>query len=139
MLVKIIQSTEGILAKMIPMSEWKEGSSFFSDEGDYIQVGTWNYTAGKTLGPHIHNEVSRQIFHTCEVLFICHGSIKASIYDSQERLAEQLILCAGDTLILLAGGHGYEILEDGTRVLEIKNGPYLGADIDRRIIEHRQA
>jgi hypothetical protein len=33
---------------------------------------------------------------------------------------------------LLRGGHGYEILEDGTQVLEVKNGPYLGPDVDRR-------
>ena len=34
--------------------------------------------------------------------------------------------------MLLRGGHGYEILEDGTQVLEVKNGPYLGPDVDRR-------
>ena len=28
-------------------------------------------------------------------------------------------------------GEGYKILEEGTKVLEIKNGPYLGAEIDR--------
>jgi len=40
-----------------------------------------------------------------------------------------------ETLILLKGGHGYEILEDGTRVLEVKNGPYPGAEVDRRRLE----
>jgi hypothetical protein len=37
----------------------------------------------------------------------------------------------GDTIILLNGGHGYEILSDNTKVLEVKNGPYVGADKDR--------
>ena len=40
----------------------------------------------------------------------------------------------GDVVILLRGGHGYDIIEDGTQVLEIKNGPYLGAEVDRRRI-----
>jgi hypothetical protein len=43
-----------------------------------------------------------------------------------------MIVDEGDILILLQGGHGYEILEDGTQVLEVKNGPYIGADLDRR-------
>ena len=38
----------------------------------------------------------------------------------------------GDILILLTGGHGYEILTEGTQVLEVKNGPYVGAEADRR-------
>ena len=38
-------------------------------------------------------------------------------------------------MICLEGGHGYEILEDNTRVLEIKNGPYPGPEKDRRRLE----
>ena len=59
----------------------------------------------------------------------------ASIFDEEGGLVERLELGAGDTLILLNGGHGYEILEDNTQVLEVKNGPYPGAEADRRRIE----
>ena len=38
--------------------------------------------------------------------------------------------------MLLECGHGYTILSDDTKVIEIKNGPYLGADVDRRRIEN---
>jgi hypothetical protein len=38
-------------------------------------------------------------------------------------------------MVLLAGGHGYEILEDNTKILEVKNGPYLGASEDRKRIQ----
>jgi len=129
-----IESNDGLLAKMIPQSEWKEGSHFFSEAHDYLQVGTWRYSAGKTLGPHIHNEVQRTIHHTSEVIFVYNGSIMASVYDGQKQLVKQVVLKEGDTLILLKGGHGYEILEDDTRVLEIKNGPYPGPELDRRLI-----
>ncbi|MGE5389739.1 MAG: hypothetical protein ACM3PE_01620 [Deltaproteobacteria bacterium] len=132
--VKTITSRDGVLARLIPGAEWQEGSNFFSEDHEYLQVGTWNYPAGKTLGPHIHNGVYRTINYTCEALFVFSGSVQASIYDCQERLIEQVVLKKGDILILLQGGHGYEILEDHTRVLEIKNGPYGGADVDRRMI-----
>jgi hypothetical protein len=31
------------------------------------------------------------------------------------------------------GGHDYTILEDDTRILEIKNGPFLGREIDKTL------
>lgn len=132
--VTTIESKGRVLAKKIPISEWEEGLRFFSEEQDFIQVGTWNYNTGETLGPHIHNEVPRTVTYTCEVLFVYSGMVMASIYDRDEQLVERVALREGDTLVLLDGGHGYEVLEDGTRVLEVKNGLYFGADIDRRII-----
>ena len=30
---------------------------------------------------------------------------------------------------MLSGGHGYEVLEDDTKVLEIKNGPYYTCNL----------
>ena len=59
---------------------------------------------------------------------------KAEIYDLEEKPVEKLLIQKGDILILLESGHGYHILEDNTKVLEIKNGPYLGAEIDRHRI-----
>ncbi len=81
---------------------------------------------------HIHNEVERKVIRTQEVLYIRKGKISAKIYDLDENFVEELIVSEGDTLILLESGHGYKILEDGTQVLEVKNGPYLGAEVDRR-------
>ncbi|MEG2082632.1 MAG: hypothetical protein RR011_05330, partial [Oscillospiraceae bacterium] len=58
----------------------------------------------------------------------------AKIYSLGEELVDEFDVHTGDVLILLGSGHGYSILEDGTKVLEVKNGPYLGAEIDRRRI-----
>lgn len=131
--IETVNSLGKVLARMIPHNEWHEGLTFYSNDQDSLQVGTWHYAAGKTLGPHTHNEVKREISRTCEVLFVFSGRVKAIIYDHGIQVKE-LLLTRGDTLILLEGGHGYEVLEDGTKVLEIKNGPYLGPDIDRRLI-----
>jgi uncharacterized protein YjlB len=72
------------------------------------------------------------VLWTQEVLYIRRGRIKAVIFDTKEQKIAELEVAAGDLLVLLRGGHGYEILDDGTQVLEIKNGPYVGADVDRR-------
>ena len=61
------------------------------------------------------------------------GSIQASIFDEDEEhtLLDSFVVNQGEILVLLNGAHGYKILEDGTQVVEVKNGPYLGAEVDR--------
>ena len=131
--VKEIVEDGGVLARFIPSQEaWKEGLNFFSPESEFIQVGTWGYNKEKQLLAHSHNRVPRQVNWTQEVLFIHQGRLQAHIYNSREELVAEWIASAGDILIMLSGGHGYTILDDETRVLEIKNGPYVGADKDRR-------
>lgn len=122
-----------VLARHIPAElAWQPGLNFFSADEEYLQVGSWGYSQGKQLLPHAHNVVPREVPLTQEVLYIRKGKIKASIYDSDDVLCAEWEVGAGDILILLGGGHGYEILEGETQVLEIKNGPYVGADADRR-------
>jgi hypothetical protein len=132
---EVIEIKEGnlVLARHIPASAaWKDGLNFFSQDEDFIQVGIWGYDEGKELKAHIHNEVKREVLWTQEVLFVRCGKLRANIYDTNENKVAELEVNAGDVIILLLGGHGYDILQDGTQVLEIKNGPYLGPEIDRR-------
>jgi hypothetical protein len=131
----IIEIKEGdvVLARYIPSGvAWQEGLSFFSQNPDFVQVGTWVYDAEKKLNAHTHNEVERKVLWTQEVLFVRKGRIQANIFNSKEQKVTEMIVDEGDILILLQGGHGYEILQNGTQVLEVKNGPYIGADLDRR-------
>lgn len=127
-------SKDGILyARHIPSAEaWKDGLNFFSDDEEFVQVGTWQYEQGKELLAHAHNRVDRNVSHTQEVLYVRRGSLLARIYDQHDVLIKEITAGEGDILVLLRGGHGYEILESGTQVLEIKNGPYVGAEADRR-------
>ena len=123
-----------IYARLIRSNEWDEGLSFFSKDEEFVQVGTWVYPEGKELAAHVHNKLPREISHTQEVLLIKKGKVEASIFDKNNIIFNKLELNEGDILILLNGGHGYKILEDNTQVLEMKNGPYLGAEVDRKRI-----
>ena len=124
-----------VIARHIKPEDIKTGLNFFSQDEEYIQVGVWgNYEGGKQLGAHIHNTVERTIDRTYEVLYVMSGAINAQIFDMNEQPIEQVTVKQGEILVLLECGHGYTILEDGTNVLEVKNGPYLGAEVDRRRI-----
>lgn len=122
-----------VIAKYISSNDaWGEGLKFFSADEEYIQAGTWGYDEGKKLLPHIHNEVPREVLWTQEVIFVKKGKIMAHIFNQKEEKMTDQEVSAGDIIILLRGGHGYTIMENGTQVLEVKNGPYVGADRDRR-------
>ena len=134
MAIKEIKQNDIILAKYISSKEFEEGLKFYSSDNDFIQLGTWKYDSGRKLLPHIHNNVERIVEWTQEIIYVKSGSVKASIYGVDEELVSEIFLKEGDILILLRGGHGYEILEDNTQVKKIKNGPYVGAEKDRRRI-----
>ena len=131
MAIHEIKDGDTVLARHVTAEEWGEGLKFFSADADFIQVGIWGYDEGKELLAHAHNDVPRTFNITQETLYIRKGRIRASIYDKSLKLIDEREVGEGDIITLMYGGHGYTILEDGTQVLEVKNGPYVGAEADR--------
>jgi mannose-6-phosphate isomerase-like protein (cupin superfamily) len=84
-----------------------------------------NHPAGKIIEPHYHNAVQRNVVFTQEVLVIKKGKLKVDFYDDDLKLSETRILETGDVILLSAGGHGFEVLED-LEMIEVKQGPYEG-------------
>ena len=132
MVTKIIEENGIIFAKKISLDNIEKGLCFYSNDEDFIQVGTWNYEKGRYLAAHNHNIVERKINRTNEVIIILNGKLKIDIYNENDEKIAELEAKKNDLLIMMNGGHGYHILEDNTKVIEIKNGPYLGAEKDRR-------
>lgn len=128
---KKIVDGETLVAELVRDSDWENGLHFISSPDDYIQVGTWEYPKGKNLQVHKHLSYPRTGLKTQEFIFIKEGSVRVEIFSEDKRLLGTEILKKGDFIILLHGAHGYEILEDNTRVIEVKNGPYSGPDKDR--------
>ena len=131
--IEEITQGEEVLARILRHDRvWKKGLNFFSKDKDFIQVGTWGYDAKKQLKAHSHNTVVREISKTQEVLYVKQGKLRVKIFGKDDNFVAEEVAFAGDILIMLEGGHSYEIMEDNTQVLEIKNGPYVGAELDRR-------
>ena len=120
------------LARHIPADDLVNGRSFFSESGEFIQVGTCGYDSGENISPHIHNEFSRTASRTCEMLYVISGALEVDIFDLDKHHVESFAVNKGDVLVLLECGHGFTITRDNTRVLEVKNGPYFGAEKDRQ-------
>ncbi len=123
------------LAIIIRANYQKEGISFFTP-GDFSQqLGYMNRPKGYVIDPHVHNLIERKVTLTQEVLYIKSGRVRVDFYDDDRNYLESKIVSKGDVILLAAGGHGFEMLEDA-EMIEIKQGPYCG-DEDKVRFEHK--
>ena len=88
-----------------------------------------SYAPGKVIPAHTHNPVAREVSYTQEALFIRKGKVRVDFYTKQREYRMSRVLGAGDVVLLIAGGHGFEVLEK-LNMIEVKQGPYLG-DADK--------
>jgi hypothetical protein len=48
MTLQEVREGDLVLARYIPANKaWNDGLAFFSSDDEYVQVGTWQYPAGK--------------------------------------------------------------------------------------------
>ena len=59
------------------------------------------------------------------------GSMKVILYTEEKDFLQEYTLFEGDLAVFAYGGHGYEILEDDTQIIESKNGPFLDVKVDK--------
>jgi hypothetical protein len=110
-----------------------EGVTFVTSPDDTQQVAHINHPKHTTIAPHFHNRVKRVIYDTQETLIVKNGKLKCNFYRFDRSFVSSIILCSGDALILISGGHGFEVLED-VDMIEVKQGPYLGEKDKERFI-----
>jgi len=124
-LIKKIFDGDELLAIIIINEYCEEGIHFFTPDDYSQQLGYMNHPKGKIIEPHVHNPVPRQVEYTQEVLFIKSGKLRVDFYSLDQKYLESHILSKDDVILLIKGGHGFEVLED-IEMFEIKQGPYVG-------------
>ena len=132
-MIEEIKHNETLLGLIIRSSFNKPGVHFFTPDDFSQQLAFMKHPQGKTIMPHVHNSVPREVHYTKEVLFIRKGKIRVDFFDNDENYLKSRILCTGDVILLSEGGHGFELLEE-TEMIEVKQGPYAG-DTDKTRFE----
>ena len=128
----------GEMLALIVRNEFsRPGVSFFTPGELSQQLAYMQHPAGKVIAPHIHNPVPRHVAYTQETLFIKSGRLRVDFFDGAENYLESRELRQGDVVLLIRGGHGFEVLED-SEMIEVKQGPYAG-DRDKTLIAVRRA
>jgi mannose-6-phosphate isomerase-like protein (cupin superfamily) len=116
-----------LLALIVSHRFNQPGIHFFTPNELSQQLAYMHHPTGKIIPPHVHNPVPREVTYTQEVLFIKSGKLRVDFYSDQQQYLESRILMAGDTILLITGGHGFEVIEE-VEMIEVKQGPYVGEE-----------
>jgi mannose-6-phosphate isomerase-like protein (cupin superfamily) len=120
-----IKHDNNLLAIIISSKFNQPGIHFFTPDSFSQQIAYMKHPTGKVIDPHVHNPVERQVFYTQEVLFIKKGRVRVDFYSETHEYLESRSLSAGDVILLVSGGHGFEVIEE-LEMIEVKQGPYVG-------------
>lgn len=120
-----------ILAIIYRDEDWVKGLNFITPNDLFIQVGSWWYDRGRQLARHIHNDFERSATRTQESVYVRKGSMRVTLYTEAREEFQTFDLLTGDLAVFGFGGHGYEILEDDTQIIESKNGPFVDVETDK--------
>ncbi|MGF7078028.1 hypothetical protein [Mucilaginibacter sp. UYCu711] len=124
-MIEKVEHNNQMLALIIRSSFSKQGIEFFTPQDFSQQLGYMNRPAGYVINPHVHRLVERKVTLTQEVLYIKSGKVKVDFYDDHRNYLESRVIEEGDVILLAAGGHGFEMLEN-SEMIEVKQGPYCG-------------
>lgn len=124
-MIETLKIGEQLLAVIVPRSFREKGIHFFTPNDLSQQLAFMRHPEGKTIDPHVHKPVSRNVHYTQEVLLIKKGKLRVDFYDNDQQYLESRILEEGDVVLLATGGHGFEVLEE-VEMIEVKQGPYAG-------------
>ncbi|MEX2016819.1 MAG: hypothetical protein WD873_09245 [Candidatus Hydrogenedentales bacterium] len=124
-----------LLALIVRDGYSKPGISFFTPHDLSQQLAYMHHPAGKVIEAHIHNPVARSVAYTQETLFIKRGRLRVDFFSGRQEYLESRELTAGDVILLVGGGHGFEVLEE-LEMIEVKQGPYAG-DGDKTVFSAR--
>ena len=125
MMVEEIKKGFQTIAIVLKNSYKKDGISFFTPNDFSQQLAYMKHQKGTSIQAHVHNAVERSILKTQEVIFLRKGRLRVDLYDDNQQYLESRIMESGDVILLAAGGHGFEALEE-VEMVEVKQGPYSG-------------
>ena len=117
-----------LFARIIHTNKFDGVFQFFTDDKYNLQVSAWNHKKGYECVPHIHNARPRTITLVNEVVIVISGEVLVTFYTAEGGRIADRVLRKLDICHTLEGGHGYKILTEGTRIIEVKNGPFMGDD-----------
>ena len=130
--VEVISAADGQpLAYIVRANMMPNTTTFVTPDTTNMQLGFVVYPSGGTIARHVHLPLERRITGTNEVLIVRQGRCEINIYGEARDLVATRELRTGDVMLMVAGGHGFRMLEN-TVLLEVKQGPYTGFEEKER-------
>ena len=109
-------------------------TTFFSPAESSFQFGLLAHEAGFVEPPHYHRPFIREISDLQQMFVVQRGSVAVQLYSDDGDMFREVILRQGDAIVLVHGVHSLRVIED-MQCISIKQGPFLGTEYDKVIVE----
>jgi hypothetical protein len=133
MSVEVIEYDGIRYAEVIWADTKVEKTTFFSPPVSSFQFGLLAHQAGFVEPPHYHKPFTRQITDLQQMFVVQRGVVTVQLYSDDGDLLREIILRAGDAIVLIHGVHAIRVLED-MQCISVKQGPFLGSEKDKVIV-----
>jgi len=109
-------------------------TTFFSPADSSFQFGLLAHHAGFVEPAHYHKPFQREIQDLQQMFVVQRGVVAVDLFsDAGERIRE-IVLKAGDAIVLIHGVHAIRVLED-MQCISVKQGPFLGTEYDKVFVD----
>jgi hypothetical protein len=109
-------------------------TTFFSPAESSFQFGLLAHEAGFVEAPHYHRPFSRTIDDLQQMFVVQRGVVAVELYSDDGTKLQEVILRAGDAIVLIHGVHAVRVIED-MQCISVKQGPFLGVDYDKVVVD----
>ncbi|MBU1040856.1 MAG: hypothetical protein KKF77_07150 [Proteobacteria bacterium] len=131
--VEQLTDSDRLVAIIIHAEYCQPGIAFFTPNSFSQQLAAMCHPKGHKIQAHLHKPLPRQVLHTQETLFVKRGVVKVNFYNEQKQYLTTRTLKTGDVILLVSGGHDFEMLEE-TEMIEVKQGPYAEKEDKERFV-----
>ena len=117
-------------AELIWADTQVEQTTFFSPAASSFQFGLLAHQAGFVEPPHFHQPFRREIADLQQMFVVQRGVVAVQLFADSGQLLREIVMRAGDAIVLIHGVHAIRVLED-MQCITVKQGPFLGAEQDK--------
>lgn len=133
MAIEVIEHDGIRYAEIIWANTRVERTRFFSPESSF-QFGLLAHEAGYQEPAHYHQEFERLVKDLQQMFVVQRGIVAVQLFDDLGSLIKEVVLNAGDSIVLIHGAHAIRVIED-MQCISVKQGPFMGDAFDKVLIE----
>ena len=108
-------------------------TTFFSPPESSFQFGLLAHEAGFVEPPHLHQPIKREINDLQQMFVVQRGVVAVQLFADDKTLLKEVVLKAGDAIVLIHGIHAIRVIED-MQCISVKQGPFLGTENDKLFV-----
>ena len=130
--IEYVKFNDELLAIVIRRAYDEKGINFLTPLDLTLQFGIHNRESGEQSKPHKHFIIPQLTnIPILEVFYIVEGKAKVTFFDDNSKVLGSVLLEMGDSLINTGiRTHSVDYIGK-TKMIEIKQGPYMGKDKDK--------